>query len=111
VLAEGFVPVVCFSKKDDGKTLVEEFKNENVLFAYEPENAISTAENSGGPLESSEITKMVDELGQKSVIYGGSVDKDSIDNYLNLESVSGFLVGSASLDPLGFAGIVNKVTK
>jgi triosephosphate isomerase len=44
------------------------------------------------------------------VLYGGSVKPDNILSFLNRESVSGVLVGGASIDPLAFRAMVNVLT-
>jgi triosephosphate isomerase len=101
-------PIVCFSAEEEFQALQMKFANAEILYAYEPANAISTAENSTGPVSADQVKHMVDKLGLKSVIYGGSVDENSIDTYLNLPFINGFLVGGASLDAVRFAKIVTK---
>jgi triosephosphate isomerase len=40
-------------------------------------------------------------------IYGGSVNKDNIKDYLQCKEIDGFLIGGASLDPTHFYSIVS----
>ncbi len=101
-------PVVCFSKPEEFQAVEMRYGKEGFLFAYEPENAISTAANSTGPISAEEVKEMVGKIGLDSVIYGGSVDENSVDNYLKQPFINGFLVGGASLDPVRFAKIVSK---
>ncbi len=103
------VPVVCFSTEEEFHAVRNKFANEKVLFAYEPPDAISTAVNSIGAISTDKVRIMVEKIGLKSVIYGGSVDENNIGNYLNSLFITGFLVGNASLDPARFAKIVNKL--
>lgn len=104
----GIKPVVCFSTEEQFSSVKSQFKDAEIKFAYEPASAISTAVNSTGPASADDVKQMVEKLGLKSVIYGGSVDENSVINYLNLPFIEGFLVGSASLDPIRFAKIVSK---
>ena len=91
----------------------------HVVIAYEPVWAISTF---GGELaipahvnHTMEFIRMeVEELyGPKAakkvrIIYGGSVDDKSVSGYLQMEQCDGVLVGSASLNYIKFAGIVDE---
>ncbi len=95
----------------------EEVKN--VTVAYEPVWAISTF--GGENAEPNEIQKVIDYIryqiselyGAKvsndvRVLYGGSVDDDSVGGYLALDGCDGTLVGAASLDYQSFASIIDK---
>jgi triosephosphate isomerase len=42
-----------------------------------------------------------------TIQYGGSVKPDNIDEIMGQPEIDGVLVGGASLDPIGFARIVN----
>ena len=89
----------------------------SVVIAYEPVWAISTF---GGqlakPTEAAEaiafIRHQIEQLyGAKvaasvRVLYGGSVDQDTVRGYLEVEGCDGALVGGASLNPYKFADIV-----
>lgn len=103
----GINPIICFSDENELAGFSPDIRS-SLNFAYEPANAISTAENSTGPISPDQVKNMVEKIGVKQVIYGGSVDQNTVENYLNLPFIVGFLVGGASLDPLSFAHIVNK---
>jgi triosephosphate isomerase (TIM) len=90
---------------------------ENVIIAYEPVWAISTfggeiAKPTDVQREITYIRRQVAELygeeaGQKiRVLYGGSVDDQTVRGYIELEGCNGALVGGASLHPHKFIGIV-----
>ncbi|HEY5268058.1 MAG TPA: triose-phosphate isomerase [Candidatus Saccharimonadales bacterium] len=94
----------------------------NMIIAYEPVWAISTF---GGEIatpaqinRTMEFIRMeVEELyGKKAakkvrVIYGGSVDDKTVGGFLQIEQCSGVLVGSASLNYIKFAAIVEEAYK
>jgi len=94
----------------------------NLVIAYEPVWAISTF---GGEIASPlqvqrvmEFIKMeIEELyGKRAankvrIIYGGSVDDKTVAGYLQIEQCSGVLVGSASLNYIKFAGIIDQAYK
>jgi triosephosphate isomerase len=81
--------------------------NKNILIAYEPIWAIGS-----GIIPSLDNIEMVSifikktfqdmvatELGTTcKILYGGSVNKNNIDELKNINSISGFLIGGASLD-------------
>ncbi len=88
-----------------------------VVIAYEPVWAISTF---GGILAKpqdaeeaiayirSQVTHLYgDRVGRSMrVLYGGSVDDQTVRGYLEMEGCDGVLVGGASINPYKFSGIV-----
>lgn len=90
----------------------------DIVIAYEPVWAISTF---GGelakPAQAAEaiayIRHQVEQLygvkvaKQVRVLYGGSVDENIVQGYLEVEGCDGALVGSASLNPYKFASIID----
>ena len=75
------------------------------IIAYEPVAAIGTGQNE--PPEKVVVMKKKLKLPQKNVfIYGGSVDENNAQSYLNTNEIDGFLIGSASLDPQQFYEII-----
>ncbi|GIS42168.1 MAG: hypothetical protein Ct9H90mP15_02080 [Candidatus Neomarinimicrobiota bacterium] len=44
------------------------------------------------------------------MLYGGSVDKDSVNRLLEVELIDGFLIGSASADFESFKAIAEKLS-
>ena len=95
---------------------------ETLIIAYEPVWAISTF---GGEIATPaqvnrimEFIRMeVEELyGKKAakkvrIIYGGSVDDKTVGGFLKIEQCDGVLVGSASLNYIKFAGIIDEAYK
>ncbi|MCH8244391.1 triose-phosphate isomerase [Patescibacteria group bacterium] len=81
----------------------------NVLVVFEPSSAISTQ---GGKRIVPENIAMMAQAMKKivgrnvPVLYGGSVDAKSITAIMRVGKVRGVLVGSASLQPREFAGLV-----
>jgi len=89
---------------------------ENIVIAYEPVWAISTFE--GEQAKPSEVADRLSQVryeiselyGKKSadnvrVLYGGSVNKDTILSYLELKGCDGALVGAASLNYQQFSAM------
>jgi triosephosphate isomerase len=95
---------------------------ENMVIAYEPVWAISTF---GGEIakpdivekELAYIRKQVsslygDKVGKRiRILYGGSVDDQTVGGYLSLSDCDGVLVGGASLNYHKFSSIVDKAYK
>ena len=80
-----------------------------LVIAYEPIWAIGT----GDTCEATEANRVIGVIRaqlsdpQVSIQYGGSVKPDNIDEIMAQPEIDGALVGGASLDPQGFARIVN----
>lgn len=88
-------PVLCVRNKEDVATRSLHF------ITYEPVHSIGTGLNES--LE--DILKVKKELNltsDNSFFYGGSVNQNNINSYRESDEIKGFLVGTASLDPLDF---------
>lgn len=86
----------------------------NIIIAYEPVWSIGT-----NKIPSDEILidtiKYIKELIYKNykkdikVLYGGSIKEDNILHFNKIEEIDGFLIGSASINPIEFTQIINKI--
>lgn len=76
------------------------------VIAYEPISAIGT----GNPADPQDVATVLQTLHTHNpsarLLYGGSVDKNSIYNYTNIDILNGFLPGGASLDPESFLHLI-----
>ncbi|MBU1111132.1 triose-phosphate isomerase [Patescibacteria group bacterium] len=113
-LAGNLTPIVCVSELEQVEYLAKaQLQTERLIVAYEPLCAISS-----GQLESPDLSESPEQadffsqgikalLGENvRVLYGGSVRSKNISGFLKCESLSGFLVGGASLDVNEFGKIV-----
>jgi len=119
----GLIPILCVGEtkqqRDAGETeavirqqlsqdLVD-VDQANLVIAYEPIWAIGT----GDTCEAKEANRVIGLIRQEltnpevSIQYGGSVKPGNIDDIMAQPEIDGALVGGASLDPDGFARIVN----
>jgi len=76
------------------------------VVAYEPVSAIGT----GIPDSPENVKEVLAALHEKNptvrLLYGGSVDKNSIHTFTKIPILNGFLVGGASLDPESFLHLI-----
>jgi triosephosphate isomerase len=94
---------------------------DNIVIAYEPVWAISTF---GGEIaKPSDIKEIIDFIRDQishlyglgtakriKVLYGGSVDDNTVTSYLEISGCDGALVGGASLNYHKFSGIIDKAS-
>ncbi|HRD41504.1 MAG TPA: triose-phosphate isomerase [Prochlorococcaceae cyanobacterium AMR_MDS_5431] len=124
--ASGLVPIVCVGESNQQRESnetervirrqveqgLEGLDPARLIVAYEPIWAIGTGKTCASA-EANRICGLIRAwVGASDVIiqYGGSVKPDNIDEIMGQSDVDGVLVGGASLDPEGFARIVNYQT-
>jgi len=92
-------PILCLRNLKDPV-----FANCRFL-AYEPVKAIGTGKNES-PLQVVAFKNHLKLSPKTTFIYGGSVDENNLLSYLNTQTINGFLIGKASLDPYQFYEII-----
>lgn len=116
-------PILCVgetkSQRDAGETesvIINQVKRglvdvdqTNIVIAYEPIWAIGTGDTCAATEANRVIGVIRSQLSNPdmSILYGGSVNPKNIDEIMTQPEIDGALVGGASLDPVGFARIVN----
>lgn len=88
---------------------------ENIIIAYEPVWSVGTLKiPSNDELKKTVIyiKNLIFSLYGKNinVIYGGSINENSIDSIKNIKELDGFLIGGASINPSQFIEIIRKVS-
>jgi len=127
-LAGGLLPMLCvgetLAERDAGHTVAvvirqlaaalggtEEAPLSRVVIAYEPVWAIGTGRNAT-PADASAVHREIRAWlvargnAQPKVVYGGSVNLKNVAELLAEPELDGVLVGGASLDPEGWAQLV-----
>lgn len=91
-------PILCVSK-------LEEVLEGASYIAFEPLAAIGSGQNA----TPDEVHTFRQSLRHSkcTFMYGGSVDETNCVQYLKPKIVEGFLVGTASLDPIQFSSLIN----
>lgn len=133
-LEEKINPIVCVGETTQSKSgnidpiiikqvksALKPFNRENIkraMFAYEPRWAIGTGLNASGHHALKVIDAIREEIKQEfgieaseetRILYGGSVDAQTVTEYTTFESIDGVLVGKASLQAREFIRIASEV--
>lgn len=129
VVQAGLTPILCVGETEaspeaeqqtlaqlrSGLSELDPSMVESLLVAYEPAEDIGN----GRPAETGQVTEMVAALHSEladlkadaSVLYGGSVDKDNVKDFVDIPKLDGLLIGGASLSDQQFISIVAKVAQ
>jgi triosephosphate isomerase len=97
-VGNNLIPVLCISKPSE---LIAKAN----FVAYEPVEAIGSG-NNATPTSVSQFKNSLSHQ-PKSFIYGGSVNVNNCNEYLQPRICDGFLVGQISLDAADFASLTN----
>ena len=129
----GLTPIVCvgerLEQRESGNTeavLVGQFQKgiaglsaqqfAKIVIAYEPVWAIGTGKTATPEIAADAHRAIRGQVREKygkeaadavRILYGGSVKPDNARTLMAQPEIDGVLVGGASLDPVGFASIVN----
>lgn len=103
-IQQGLKPIVCVSELGQLEGIPEE-----VIVSYEPVEAIGTGQPEE-PRQVEEFAKNIKLKINSPVIYGGSVCSDNMKDYLDLENISGLLIGGQSLDENSFMKIIENAS-
>jgi triosephosphate isomerase len=129
----GLAPIVCvgerLEERESGRTeavLVSQFQKgiaglseqqfAKIVIAYEPVWAIGTGKTATPEIAADAHRAIRAQVRKKygkeaadavRILYGGSVKPDNATTLMGQPEIDGVLVGGASLDPVGFASIVN----
>ena len=127
-LAQGLVPIVCVGETLEERRAgatdervvsqtraafhgVPEADLAKVAIAYEPIWAIGTGQNCE-PQEANRvmatIRRAIAGLSATPILYGGSITAANVATYAECSDINGGLVGGASLDPEGFATLIER---
>lgn len=100
LLHEGVTPIVCVRSSEDVRSLS---LTADVVVAYEPDESIGSGLNA--PV--SQVASIAHQLPPiKRYLYGGSIIRENVAEYMREPAIGGILVGRASLDPLEFYQLI-----
>ncbi len=100
-LQEGLKVIQCVQSEDSKVHKGAEF------IAYEPPSAIGSG-NPDDPEHVKEVFAAISSQNEEvKMLYGGSVKSENIGQYSSIETMSGFLVGGASLAADSFLSLLN----
>jgi triosephosphate isomerase (TIM) len=107
-LASGITPIVCVDQDyiASQASVIDENMLARCVVAFEPISAIGNGNNADLATVKTAIESIRQNFGQVPVLYGGSVDEQNINEYLIV--CDGVIVGTASLDALQLARVVEK---
>ncbi len=99
-------------KKQIVKVLEKKFNKDNIIIAYEPIWSIGTGKiPTKNELEETiiyikKILKQIYKKKNPAVLYGGSVDSNSVKIFKDIKEIDGFLIGGASKSSKKFIDII-----
>lgn len=103
----GITPIVCVDDEyiGDQAAAIDRQYLEKCIVAYEELGAIGTGKNEPVDHVQEVFQRIKTVFGEVKVIYGGSVEADNVQQYVDISD--GVLVGTASLDVSHFISLIN----
>ncbi len=115
LLESAITPIVCLDLPyldEQVKALFNlDIDVSRCFFVYEPISAIGT----GKPVDPVDANHVAGQIAfltdhQAPILYGGSVSQDNTASFVNQSKIDGVLVGTDSLEPTLFAGIISSLS-
>jgi len=114
LLENSITPIVCLDLPYLDTQIKELFDQDvdvsRCFFVYEPLAAIGTGKPID-PVDANHVAHQIDFLvgGSVPILYGGSLTPDNSRSFVDQNKIDGLLVGTDSLSPTLFAGIINSL--
>lgn len=107
-LENGITPIVCVDQGEiaEQANAIEQSLHSKLIVAYEPHEYIGTGNIQAVSEVLSEIKEINAAFGNIPVLYGASVNPETMGELVAHQEIAGFLVGTASLDATDFAEMV-----
>jgi len=104
-VAAGIKPILCVDQPyaHAQMTALNEADMENMIIGYGPVEAIGVNIPQSQEKTRREVAEIQEIFPDKPILYGGSINAENAESYMQLPGVSGLMVGSASLDVEEFA--------
>jgi len=115
LLENSITPIVCLDTPYMDEQIKALFNADidvsRCFFVYEPISAIGTGKPID-PVDANHVAGQIAFLTDNSapILYGGSVSQDNVTSFVSQSKIDGVLVGTDSLEPTLFAGIINSLS-
>lgn len=98
----GLKTIVCISNLQQLDSIVKEFPAYDNFILYEPLSAIGSGKTEDAKVSNEMARKIKKGLPSAKVLYGGSVNAENVNKFVNKEYIDGVAIGGASLNPQSF---------
>jgi len=115
LLENSITPIVCLDLPYLDEQIKALFQNNvdvcRCFFVYEPISAVGTGKPID-PIDANHVANQISFLIDNAapILYGGSVTDDNVKSFVDQNRIDGVLVGTDSLEPTLFSGIINSLT-
>jgi len=111
-VAAGLQPILCLDRDSKSRQLaaMDTSDLEKSLLAFTPGDAVKLEVAAEGRDIIDAAAAFAVSSGGQPVLYGGGVNKDNAVELINLQGISGIMVGRSCLDGAEFAELVNSVS-
>lgn len=107
----GLIPIVCVDQPYAMSQLLalNDSDSKEMIIAYGPVEAM-TVRIPEPPLKAAETARFISQIQPgRPVVYGGSLEADNVNDYLQVPELAGIFVGQASLDVNSFLAICEQM--
>lgn len=114
-ISEGIIPIIGCQNFEEIPAVIRNYRPDQYVIMYEPFEAISS-DAGFHPMTPEKIGQVINDWSTKlnikmRIVYGGSVTRETITEFLKVPSLQGVVIGRESLEAEKLSSIIESIVK